>query len=249
MQAAACTHCHTRVGCEQHACPACNARLGFVPELGILCAFEDRGEAGWHPLGVPGVGVRLPCGNYGEYPICHWTVPAEGSDCFCESCRCLACSPRLAEPLQRQRWARFGRARRQLFIGLRRLGLLDAQGQLRGLPGQLLFDVDDETHDGAGQGLVRTDGHGPIRVNLHRLDEQSDRALFDELRRAVGRRLGLALRTVPPAQRSGGPIFDADCAIAQWDARWARLAADAIWPAQRPTTSAGHETGGSGLFA
>src|SRR5690606_41071846 len=99
MQIFACTHCHTRVGREQHRCPACRSRLGFVPELGILCAFEDRGEAGWHPLGVAGLGVRLPCGNYGEHPICHWTVPADASDCFCESCRFVIPTPRLAEPL------------------------------------------------------------------------------------------------------------------------------------------------------
>ncbi len=248
MQAPACTRCHARVGSEQHRCPACRARLGFVPELGILCAFEDRGEAGWHPLGVPGLGVRLPCGNYGEHPICHWTVPADASHCFCESCRCVARIPQLAEPVLRQRWARFGRARRQLFIGLRQLGLLDAEGRLHGLP-EPLFDVADEASYGAGQALVRSGARGPILVDLPRLDEQTDRALFDELRRAIGLRLGFASRAAMRAHAPGGPAFDADRAIAEWDALWAALEADDRWRAQRRAPGVEGGFGRPGAFA
>lgn len=249
MQAPVCTNCHAHVDREQHRCQSCHARLGYVPELGKLCAFEERGEAGWHPLGAPGIGVRLPCGNYGEHPICHWTVPADSPDCFCEACRCVARAPRLAEPALRQRWARFGRARRRLFIGLRQLGLLDARGHLRGLPGPL-FDVDDEApcDEGQGQGLVRASARGPILVDLHRIDQQTDRDLFDELRRAIGLRLGMAARAAMPSHLPGAAAFDADRAIAQWDARWARLEAGAVWQARRRATSAAEGASGPGVF-
>ena len=248
MQIFACTHCHTRVGREQHRCPACRSRLGFVPELGILCAFEDRGEAGWHPLGVAGLGVRLPCGNYGEHPICHWTVPADASDCFCESCRCVIPTPRLAEPLQRQRWARFGRARRKLFVGLRQLGLLDAQGRLRGLP-EPLFDVHDGAPRSIGECPVRPSARGPIVVDLRRLDEQTDQALFDELRRAIGLRLSLASPAIMSPEWPGGPAFDADRAIAEWDARWAAMEAGGTREAARRAVGAGYALSSPGVLA
>lgn len=216
----ACTRCATPVDGEQHRCPACDARLGFVPELGILCAFEDRGEAGWHPLGAPGLGVRLPCGNYGEHPVCCWTVPADGSDCYCESCRCLARSPQLADPAQRRRWARFGRARRRLFTGLRQLGLLDARGRPLGLAGPV-FDVVDAADEGDG-GAVRESLAGPVLVDLRSIDDMGDGELFEALRRAMGLRLCLVAGALRPAH-APGEAFDADRAMAQWEACWARL--------------------------
>ncbi|MFA7503702.1 MAG: zinc-ribbon domain-containing protein [Burkholderiaceae bacterium] len=219
MRAPACTHCHARVGPEEHRCPACHARLGFVPELGMLCAFEDRGEAGWHPLGVPGLGVRLPCGNYGEHPICHWTVPADASDCLCESCRCVVRTPRLVESAERLRWARFGRARRRLFTGLRQLGMLDARGRLPGLP-EALFDVVD---DASQREAIRANPAGRVLVDLARIDALSDHDLFDALRRALGLRLCLAAGGSMAA--SAGRAFDVDLAIAGWDACWAALGA------------------------
>jgi len=219
MRTHVCTRCQASVGPEQHRCPECNARLGFVPELGMLCAFEDRGEAGWHPLGIGGIGTRLPCGYYGEHPICHWTVPADASDCFCESCRSVARTPRLSKPAQRQRWARFGRARRQLFIGLRQFGLLDAHGRVPGLP-EPLFDVVDEASAGMGSTAVQAETPGPILVDLSRIDALSDRDLFQALRRAIGMRLclarGAAIRPVATAA-------DADRLVAEWEARWAML--------------------------
>lgn len=230
MGATVCTRCLASVGPEQHRCPQCDARLGFVPELGMLCAFEDRGEAGWHPLGIGGLGVRLPCGNYGEHPICHWTVPAEASDCFCESCRCVARTPRLSGPAQRQRWTRFGRARRQLFIGLRRLGLLDGRGRLRGLP-EPLFDVVDESPAAAGAPAVRGDARGPIIVDLSRIDALGDRDLFEALRRAIGLRLCLAPTAI--AHPSADGRIDVDRAIAEWESRWARLDAERAREAPR----------------
>lgn len=251
VEAHLCTACRASVGPEQHRCPVCHARLGFVPELGLLCAFEDRGEAGWHPLGVRGVGVRLPCGNYGEHPICNWTVPAEASDCYCESCRCMARTPGLSEPAQRQRWARFGRARRRLFTGLRQLGLLDAQGRVRGLP-EPIFDV----VDGAGGVLpegpaVRANVPGPILVDLSRIDAMGDRDLFEALRRAVGLRLALARGVSLPSPAGAG--HDPDRLMAEWESSsggiGARVPEAQRDPRQRPGTAHRGGPGRAGMLA
>lgn len=247
MQVSVCTACQARVGREQHRCPSCHARLGFVPELGMLCAFEDRGEAGWHPLGAHGIGVRLPCGNYGEHPICHWTVPADASDCFCEACRCVARTPRLSGPAHRQRWARFGRARRQLFIGLRQLGLLDSRGRLRNLP-EPLFDVLDDSSRGGGHATVQANPLGPVLVHLPGIDALSDRDLFDALRRAIGLRICFGSRG---SMHAPSAALDVDRAIAEWDARWAALGGVAIIPVPEQHRAAGApaEFSGPGALA
>jgi hypothetical protein len=237
-----CTACQAPVGPEQHRCPGCHARLGFVPELGLLCAFEDRGEAGWHPLGVRGIGTRLPCGNYGEHPICHWTVPAEASDCYCESCRCMARTPNLAEPALRQRWARFGRARRRLFVELRQLGLLDARGHLRGLP-EPLFDVLDAPRPQPDGDVVRVNVPGPILVDLSQIDAIADRDLFQALRRAIALRLrlvgGIALPVLPPP--------NPERFVVEGDAHWGRTGGPD--PESRRPPRLDRRAGGAGLLA
>ena len=249
LEAHLCTNCKTSVGPEQHRCPVCKARLGFVPELGLLCAFEDRREAGWHPLGVRGVGVRLPCGNYGEHPICHWTVPADASDCYCEACRCMARTPSLSEPVQRQRWTRFGRARRRLFVGLRQLGLLDSRGRVFGLP-EPLFDVVDSDLPAPEGPAVRAGGSGSILVDLRRIDAMADRDLFEAVRRAVGLRLGLARGIGLGGLANGGPV-DPDRLVAEWESSWAtvdtggRERPEIGHHAARP----GRGPGGAGLLA
>jgi hypothetical protein len=251
MRAPVCTHCQARVGREQHRCPECHARLGFVPELGMLCSFEDRGEAGWHPLGVSGIGVRLPCGNYGEHPICHWTVAADAPDCFCEACRCVARTPRLADAAERQRWARFGRARRELFTGLRQLGLLDSRGRPHGLP-EPLFDVVDEGIRGNGTAIVQPNPTGPVLVDLARIDALSDARLFDALRRAIGLRLGLAASDSMPAPLTSRLAFDFDLAIERWDDRWVALASGGspvTPPRWRRVTRPGQAMSGPGALA
>lgn len=249
LETHSCTACQASVSAEQHRCPVCHARLGFVPELGILCAFEDRGEAGWHPLGVRGVGVRLPCGNYGEHPICHWTVPADASDCHCESCRCMARTPSLAEPVQRQRWTRFGRARRRLFVGLRELGLLDPRGRVRGLP-EPLFDVVDSSLGLPDAAAVQANAQGPILVDLSRIDAMADRDLFEALRRAVGQRLGLARGIGLPVLAHGRPL-DPDRVVEEWESSWASMdgrGRDAA-PSRPRTPWPGRGAGSAGLLA
>ncbi|NEX23150.1 hypothetical protein G3480_23105 [Thiorhodococcus mannitoliphagus] len=206
MKTFCCQLCGQPVYFENTQCMRCGATLGFLPdEMRLSALVESRDDLWGVPEGRSGrdggtassgaLGRWLrrrsqepaltakprklyrKCGNYSQYGICNWMVPATQRTPFCMACQPSQIIPSLNRPGNLQKWARIERSKRRLMYGLLRLGLpittkfADPEA---GLGFAFLSSLD------APQGEQILTGHvnGLITINI----DEADPALREQVR-------------------------------------------------------------------
>jgi hypothetical protein len=156
-----CLACGNVVYFENRVCTRCGHRLGYVPELGIMCALEPTGGPAWTPVGADGAPRRF-CAN-ADYDACNWLVPAAEPDRLCRACRHNEKIPDISVPEHLEAWRRIEFAKHRLFYSLMRWRLplkTRAEDPVHGLAFEFLADPPQ-----AGGPRVTT-GHDNGRVTI-----------------------------------------------------------------------------------
>jgi len=174
-----CTHCENLIFFENSVCLSCQHALAYLPERGVLAAFEPETgverDAGvvWlvGPHGRTEQSHRL-CSNYAAHAVCNWAIPVEDPQVLCQSCRLTRIIPDLSISGNREAWYRLEVAKRRLIYSLLELGLPLLK---RGAddPCGLEFDfLGDSTQPNGDISRVLT-GHenGVIRINVAEADD------------------------------------------------------------------------------
>lgn len=113
--------CGNTVYFENTLCVACQAELGFLPDLGVMSALAEQGNGVWqarHPR-ADGRAYRK-CLNYSREQVCNWMVPAEDPEGYCCACRLNEVIPNLDKPGNRALWLAVERRKRRLLFDLMR---------------------------------------------------------------------------------------------------------------------------------
>jgi hypothetical protein len=119
-----CHACHNAIYFDNVQCMGCGRVLGYLPDIGRVCALEPAGDDRWCALSA-GVEARYyrMCLNYRREQVCNWMVAAEDGDAFCLACRLNQTIPDLSKPENRTYWQRIETAKRWLVYGLLNLRL------------------------------------------------------------------------------------------------------------------------------
>ncbi len=166
-----CGNCDRLVFFENTCCVCCQHTLGYLPDRGEIAALEPAGENTYRAIGGSPRAYRL-CINYSNENVCNWVVPADDPDPLCASCRLTTVVPNLAEPGNREAWAKLETAKRRLIYSLLllRLPLKNrVEDPERGLAFEFLAD---NPPDSPKPGPVLT-GHadGIITINIAEADD------------------------------------------------------------------------------
>jgi hypothetical protein len=119
-----CHASHNAIYFDNVQCMGCGRVLGYLPDIGRVCALEPAGDDRWCALSA-GVEARYyrMCLNYRREQVCNWMVAAEDGDAFCLACRLNQTIPDLSKPENRTYWQRIETAKRWLVYGLLNLRL------------------------------------------------------------------------------------------------------------------------------
>jgi hypothetical protein len=119
-----CHACHNTIYFDNVQCVGCGRVLGYLPDIGRVCALEPAGDDRWRAL-LARVEARYyrMCLNYRRDQVCNWMVAAEDNDAFCLACRLNQTIPDLSKPENRTYWQRIETAKRWLIYGLLNLHL------------------------------------------------------------------------------------------------------------------------------
>jgi hypothetical protein len=180
-----CQACDNVVYFENRLCTRCGHRLGYVPELGIMCAFEPAGGPVWTPAGA-GAAPRRFCAN-ADHDVCNWLVPAGALDTLCRACRHNGTIPDISDPARLAAWRTIEFAKHRLIYSLLRWRLplvTRAEDPDHGLSFRFLADPPDPSAP-----KVMT-GHeeGVVTIALAEADPaeiERRRSEFDEPYRTV----------------------------------------------------------------
>jgi hypothetical protein len=156
-----CQNCGQPLYFENHVCPSCGRRLGYLPAERKVAALTADGEE-WHTAVVPGR-FRL-CAN-AVHDVCNWLIAPDSVDAFCAACRHNRTIPDLAVPGNLDHWRKIETAKHRLFYTLLRLGLPLATKAERddGLAFDFLVAV--------GAPVVTGHAGGAITINLAEADD------------------------------------------------------------------------------
>lgn len=168
-----CNRCNQLVFFENTHCEKCGARLGYIPEINQISAFDETEDGRWrslHPLANDQ--LYRPCHNYAVENVCNWVVPATDedtpADALCCSCRLTSVIPNLSNPDNRVFWYRIEAAKRRLLYTFAELGLEVVSRQTdpeRGLEFQFL------EADAQGHGVMTGHNNGIITLNVAEADD------------------------------------------------------------------------------
>ncbi|WP_175945475.1 putative zinc-binding metallopeptidase [Caballeronia sp. BCC1704] len=164
-----CNRCDQLVFFENTHCENCGAKLGYVPELSQISAFDETEDGTWkslHPLAKDQ--LYRPCHNYAVENVCNWMVPADSEEPLCSSCQLTSTIPNLETPGNRLYWYRLETAKRRLLFTLSDLGLTVQSRQQdpeHGLEFQFL-EGDEE-----GRGVMTGHNNGIITLNIAEADD------------------------------------------------------------------------------
>jgi hypothetical protein len=169
MKSFHCDRCEQRVFFENVLCQRCDALLGYVPELGEICAFEAADDGQWRSL-HPEAGDQLfrQCHNYAVENVCNWMLPADSADTLCSSCKLTHTIPNLSAPANRFYWYRLEVAKRRLLYTLAGLGLDIESREVdpeRGLEFEFLEDTEE------GEPVMTGHDNGRITLNIAEADD------------------------------------------------------------------------------
>ncbi|MFM0048171.1 zinc-binding metallopeptidase family protein [Caballeronia grimmiae] len=164
-----CNRCNQLVFFENTHCEKCGARLGFVPELSQISAFEENEDGRWkslHPLAQES--FYKPCHNYSVENVCNWVIPADSDDTLCCSCQLTSTIPNLTQPNNRLYWYRLENAKRRLLYTLDELGL-DVKSRQEDPEHGLEFQFLEA--DAEGKGVMTGHDNGLITLNIAEADD------------------------------------------------------------------------------
>jgi hypothetical protein len=156
-----CQNCGQPLYFENHQCPSCGRRLGYLPAQASVVALLDDGEM-WRTPVAPGH-FRL-CAN-AVHEVCNWLIPSDSREAFCAACRHNRTIPDLAVPGNLEHWRKVETAKRRLFYTLLRFGLPLATKAERsdGLAFDFLVAV--------GSPVLTGHADGVITINLAEADD------------------------------------------------------------------------------
>ncbi|WP_137132272.1 putative zinc-binding metallopeptidase [Rhizobium sp. FY34] len=142
-----CDQCGQSIHFDNRICVNCGHRLAFIPERMAMHALRDEGNGLWHLGAEPSYAVRL-CANAAD-DICNWTIPPEGSETFCVSCRHNRLVPDTTTQEGLSQFRRISQAQRHLFYSLLKWDL-PRTTRAEDPQGGLVFDflVDEIKPDG-----------------------------------------------------------------------------------------------------
>ncbi|MEX2113041.1 MAG: putative zinc-binding peptidase [Pirellulales bacterium] len=196
MQHFHCAVCGQSLFYENVLCTRCGHTLAFLPDLRTLSPLEaveapagesaSNGPAIFTAL-VPeaqGATYRL-CGNYSEFGVCNWAVPADDDNPLCEACRLNRVVPDASDPAAREKWQRLEIAKRRLLYTLFALGLpiQPVSESDSGLAFSFLEDRPEKTV---------TTGHadGLVTINVSEADDAYRERMREEMGEAYRTLLG-----------------------------------------------------------
>jgi hypothetical protein len=161
MRVLHCSHCGQVVFFENTRCVNCGYKLAFVPDLSAMAAVEADSGGLWHMVASSGEQRQFRlCQNYLQENICNWTVAAEDSEPFCESCRLTQVIPNLGISGNREAWYKLEAAKRRLIYSLRQLHC-----PIQGLAYEFLSDSDPK------KPVLTGHEDGVITVNIAEADD------------------------------------------------------------------------------
>jgi hypothetical protein len=103
---------------------ACNAPLGYVPELSAVRPLEPgRNEGTWRLASRKGRRTYRRCANFASAAGCNWLVPVDDPSPLCQSCRLSRTIPDLTDEDNQRYWRAIERAKRRLISELITMGL------------------------------------------------------------------------------------------------------------------------------
>ncbi|HYZ62655.1 MAG TPA: putative zinc-binding peptidase [Acetobacteraceae bacterium] len=195
-----CQACGQTVFFENLHCGRCGHRLGYLPEIGLMSAFEPAAapdlidalqaaglleaaglgpasEEAWVAALRPGERYRF-CGN-AEEGACNWVIPSGSPDRLCRACSYNRRIPDLEYGDNLELWRRLELAKRRLLYSLLKLELPmptradDAQG--------LAFDFLADPTDPALPRVVTGHANGLITIALREADDVEREAMRKSL--------------------------------------------------------------------
>jgi hypothetical protein len=163
-------------------CLACNAPLGYEPELQQLLALEPGPEPGtWKLDGHEDVTVAWKrCGNFDSPAGCNWLVPADEEEPLCRSCRLNNTIPDLSDPDNCIWWRKIENAKRRMVSQLLNLGLPVASKVSEDPERGLMFDL--LRSPAKGPHVLTGHANGLITLNV----EEADDSKREKIRQQMG---------------------------------------------------------------
>ncbi len=124
MRTYACHYCGSKLFFENVSCLGCGRKLGFVDQLGRVCALDPADDGRFSAQTGEGAALLLrPCANYREHAVCNGMVPAGLDATLCVACGFTRTIPDLTIAGNLERWRRLEVAKRRLLQGLSALQL------------------------------------------------------------------------------------------------------------------------------
>lgn len=193
MQLFNCQQCGQTLLFENTQCEACQAQLGFLPELLTLSALTPL-ENGYQAQGDTSGQIWHFCANH-QHNVCNWMVKEEGT--LCEACDLNRHIPNLAGIEEHQAWQQLESAKHRLVFSLLKLKLPviskkeDPQDGLSfdfiSEENQIPEDAQSTTGHALGQITINTAEADPVDREQVRQDmNESYRTLIGHFRHEVG---------------------------------------------------------------
>jgi hypothetical protein len=124
MKIFSCNACGHALYFHNVECTNCGHRLGFVPAVLDLVAFDPDERGNWQPVNPAGGNASFrPCANYTEHSTCNWMVHAADANPLCRACRLNRTIPDLSVSGNKALWRRLQADKNRLIYSLLRLGL------------------------------------------------------------------------------------------------------------------------------
>lgn len=193
-----CDHCRGLVFFENTVCTKCEARLAYLPDLGVVGSLDAVAESGGFASPLERAEGRLYklCSNYTEHNVCNWALPSSDVQTLCTACRLTSTIPDLDKPNHRVQWAKLETAKRRLIYTLIGLNLPLASKNEDPANG-LLFEFLADANPTTGQPILTGHDGGTITINIAEADDaerekrrvqlgEPYRTLLGHLRHEVG---------------------------------------------------------------
>ena len=166
-----CPCCRQLLYFENTRCETCGHRLGFIPETGILAAFEPDGKGPdtetWRSLADAGGTYRF-CAN-ADHDVCNWMVPPDEPGRLCRACRHNRTIPPIGNPAALSAWRKIETAKHRLFYALLRLDLPTPTAGEAEEP--LVFDFLADPPSPDGPKVMTGHDNGLITIALSEADD------------------------------------------------------------------------------
>ena len=137
-------------------CLACNAQLGFAPDLHEVRSLTlDSTGSAWRVDGVDGGRNYRRCANFDTAAACNWLLPADDANAHCIACRITRTIPDQDDPDNRRWWLALETAKRRMV------------SQLLALELPVRANIGEDPENGLAFDLLRSLPQGPRVMTGH----------------------------------------------------------------------------------